>query len=131
MFVGHLALEPVRESGLFARGRWRVREPFLFRSTRYNLLVSIPVGFETDLASVPRWLPITNALAGGAAIKAAVIHDYLYHNPAYYNDVRRMVPREICDDILDEIMKATGVPDWRRALMWAGVRLGGWLCYGG
>lgn len=129
-FIGRVALEPIEEAGLFSRGRWRTLENLVFRSTRHNLIISVPVGFETDLASVPRWLPITNMLAGGTAIKAAVFHDYLYHHPAYYNDVRRMVPRQICDDVFDEIMEAEHVPGWRKSLMWAGVRVGGWLSYG-
>lgn len=129
-FIGHIVLEPIKEAGAFDRGLWRVIEPMIFRSIRHAVVISVPPGFETDLASVPRVLPITYALTGGAAVRAAVVHDYIYHHPAYYNDVRRMLPREVCDDIFDEIMEESGTPGWRKALMWAGVRVGGWVAYG-
>jgi hypothetical protein len=49
--------------------------------------------------------------------KAAVVHDYLYS--------AGLVPRDMADAVLREASQATGVPAWRRWLMWAGVRLGG------
>lgn len=41
-----------------------------------------------------------------------------------------MLPRDVGDDIFDEIMEEDQVPGWRRTLMWAGVRIFGWLSYG-
>ena len=125
-----MALEPVKEAGAFDRGLWRVVEPLIFRSERHDVVISVAVGFETDLASVPRILPITFALTGGTSIKAAVVHDWIYHHQVYLKGERQMLSRAICDDIFDEIMAAENVPGWRKALMWAGVRAFGWFAYG-
>ena len=129
-FVGRVALEPTKEAGLFDRGLWCTVEPLIYKSARFDVVVSVPVGFKTDLASIPRILPITYALTGGTAIKAALIHDYIYHYPVYHNDKRKRLPRHLCDDIFYQIMCEEGVPKWRRNLMWLGVRVGGWFAYG-
>lgn len=129
-FIGRVVLEPVKEAGTFGGGEWRVIEPLVYKSKRCDAIISVPVGFITDLASVPRILPIINALTGGTAVRAAVVHDYLYHHPAYLDGKRQMLSRDVCDDIFDEIMEEDGVPIWRRALMWVGVRAGGWAIYG-
>jgi hypothetical protein len=70
----------------------------------------------TDLASVPR-IPIAYLLAGGTSNEASVVHDFLY--------ATRPVTRAIADAVLREASAVTGVPKWRRWLMWAGVRIGG------
>jgi hypothetical protein len=79
-------------------------------------LFLVPVGFRTNLASVPR-LPVVYWLCGGRANKPAVLHDYLYSTG--------QVPREVADAVFREAMEVVGVPKAYRWLMWAGVRLGG------
>lgn len=91
-------------------------QPFVFYSAKFDRVITVPAGFITDFASVPR-LPVAYLLAGGEADEAAVIHDYLYHS--------HDVPRPDADAIFDEAMGVTGQPWWRRKLMWAGVRLFG------
>ena len=76
----------------------------------------IPAGFNTDFASVPR-LPVAFLLTGGTADRPAIVHDFLYRTGAE--------DRATCDAVFSEAMKATGVPAWRRKLMWLGVRIGG------
>lgn len=48
--------------------------------TKSGIDIKVPAGFETDFASIPRalwsFLDPTDRVIG----KAAVIHDYLYHN---------------------------------------------------
>jgi hypothetical protein len=56
-------------------------------------------------------------LAGDCAREAAVVHDYLYST--------HQVDRATADAVLREASAVTGVPWWRRQLMWAGVRMGG------
>lgn len=59
--------------------RWMVIEDFTFtyRRNGEQHVITIPKGFITDFASIPRWLWI---IAGtvGKYNKAAVLHDYLY-----------------------------------------------------
>jgi hypothetical protein len=99
---------------------WRLLAPFVYYSENLGREITVPAGFITDFASVPR-LPVAYLLAGGEANEAAVIHDYLYKT--------HIVDRETSDAILDEAMAASGQPWWRRKLMWAGVRLFGGTPY--
>lgn len=103
-------------------GKWIVCAPLVFASAvaasapDTERVFTVPAGFQTDLASVPR-LPVVYWLTGGTSNKAAVVHDYLYSTG--------LVPRKVADAVLREASAATGVPTWRRWLMWAGVRVGG------
>lgn len=125
-------MDLVQEPGWFDRGLWRTVEPVIFKSNRHNVVISIPVGFETDLSSVPRFLPLTWMLTGGTNIWAGVVHDFIYHHPVYAarKGEKEMLPRAVCDDIYDEAGEDQGTPKIRRVLMWAGVRVGGWTAYG-
>lgn len=84
--------------------------------------VVVPAGFKTDLASVPRWLwPILPA--HGLHEKAAIVHDFLYGRN---REGKPLVTRWTADALFRQGMASLGVSAWRRWLMWAGVRLGGW-----
>ena len=95
---------------------WKLTLPLLYQSDVANTTFVVPVGFTTDLASVPR-IPIAYMLAGGTSNEASVVHDYLYSS--------HEVDRATADAVLREASALTGVPGWRRWIMWAGVRLGG------
>lgn len=94
--------------------------PLIYKSDLIGL-VSVPAGFVTDWASVPR-LPFAYMVAGGYAKAPAVVHDYLYDS--------KICTRAEADAVFNEAMALTGHPWWRRNLMWAGVRMFGWLPYG-
>lgn len=97
-------------------GKWIVGRALVYKSDVAKTIITVPAGFKTDLASVPR-LPIVYWLAGGTSNKAAVVHDYLY--------TTGLVPRDVADAVLREASGCIGVPAWRRWIMWAGVRVGG------
>ena len=82
--------------------------------------VFVPLGFETDFASVPR-LPFAYSFFGGLAKKASVIHDFLYRTGK--------VSRQTADAVFLEAMEASDLNWFRRRSMWAGVRLFGWTAY--
>ncbi len=98
-------------------GRWILRRDFWFDSRRLGR-ITVPVGFDTDFASVPR-VPIVYWLTGDTARKAAVIHDWLYREQKH--------PRRIADAVLYEA--SDNEPRWRRLAMWAGVRVFGWVAW--
>ena len=86
--------------------------------------IFVPIGYKTDLASVPR-IPFVYARYGGRAREAAIIHDYLYD---------RCVPgvtRKDADWIFLEVMKVTNDPPSAsaRLAMWAAVRAFGWRAW--
>ncbi|MBB5508183.1 DUF1353 domain-containing protein [Paraburkholderia atlantica] len=94
-------------------GKWRLTQPLIYDSDVAKQVIVVPTGFVTDLASVPR-VPIAYMLAGGTSNEAAVVHDYLY--------TEHTVDRATADAVLKEASAVTGVPAWRRAIMWAAVR---------
>lgn len=95
---------------------WVLTSELAFSSDVLDRLVIVPIGFETDFASVPR-LPLAFLLFGGVADEAAVVHDWLYSTGA--------CSRKLADEVFAEASKACGVPAWRRGPMWLGVRLFG------
>lgn len=89
---------------------WRVYEPFEFYLSDDNSdVISVPAGFITDLASVPRifW---TLLPPDGKYAKAAIIHDYLYDNA--------LRTKKEADKTFLDGMTVPGVPKWKRTIMY-------------
>lgn len=80
-------------------------------------LITIAIGFTSDFESMPRWIPILSNLLMYITYKAAGVHDWLYWTA--------IVDRETADKVLYEAMGVTGVPQDKRDLIFAGVRIGG------
>ena len=95
---------------------WTVDEPFVFDSPALGVTITVPRGFLTDLASVPR-LPVIYLLTGATGDEPAVIHDFLY--------TTKPCTRAQADAVFYEAAIACGMPRWRAWLMWAGIRAGG------
>ena len=93
---------------------WILEAPLEYVSTLAN--VTVPKGFITDFASVPR-LPFVYDVLANMAQRAAVVHDYLYS--------MGVVPRAIADKVLLEAMKISGVSWAKRNAIYLGVRIGG------
>ncbi len=91
--------------------------PFRYESNIAGRLFTVPVGFFTDFASVPR-LGMVYALLGNYAHQPAVIHDWLYYSA--------IVSRKMADAVLFEAMGVINLSWWRRDLIFSGVRIGGW-----
>jgi hypothetical protein len=97
-------------------GKWRLTAPLVYQSDIADQTFTVPAGFITDYASVPR-APLVYWLCGDTSTLASVIHDAIY--------TFHWVTREVADAVLKEASLLTGVPSWRAWLMWAGVRIGG------
>ncbi len=89
--------------------------------TRGGAVVTVPTGFVTDLASIPRALFIALPPIGKYDY-AAVVHDYLYRT-----DSDPVVDQKTADlAILHGMEDAPHPPNWLvRHLVYAGVRFGG------
>ncbi|HHX9832721.1 TPA: DUF1353 domain-containing protein [Salmonella enterica subsp. enterica] len=96
---------------------WRIHEPFEFYLSDDNSdVISVPAGFITDLASVPRifW---TFMPPDGKYAKAAIIHDYLYDNA--------LRTKKEADRIFLDGMTVLGVPKWKRIVLYLAVSIFG------
>lgn len=81
-------------------------------------IVNVPPGFVCDLGSIPRLLWWW-AAPDGVYRSAVIIHDWLYR--------QQTTTRREADAIMYRVMRHVGVRPTQAWLMWAGVRLGGWI----
>ena len=80
--------------------------------------ITVPSGYRTDFASVPRFFHRLVSPVGRHG-KAAIIHDWLCDESPKTTDYRTAA------DIFNEAMQALGVSWTRRQIMVAAVKLGG------
>ena len=101
---------------------WELCDPFTVRIESDDgddsVVLTVPKGFTTDLASVPR-LPGAYLLFNGKARRSAILHDWLY---------TERYPREWADMVFLAAMEneVGAIP---RTLMYWAVRLGGGAYY--
>ncbi|HMP76842.1 MAG TPA: DUF1353 domain-containing protein [Kiritimatiellia bacterium] len=113
-FIGRLVTEGI------ASYRWKLVEDFGYES-RSGRIFTVPAGFETDFASVPRifWpiLPLSDAVYD----KAAVLHDYAVRN-------RRALALSLmdCHRLFREALLLSGTARWKAGVMYAAVVGFGW-----
>lgn len=102
--------------------RWRLARDFVvhirMRVRETDALevqsLTIPKGFETDFASVPRIFHSIFPPTGRYGV-AALVHDYLC--------VEKPVTRQEADAIFYDLMKRYDVKSWKAKVMYAAVRL--------
>jgi len=101
---------------------WEIsNHPFRYQSDYAARMFTVPVGFFTDFASVPRVVPLIYACLGDTAHEPAVVHDWLYYSA--------VTTREVADNVLREAIIVLGIPAWRATLFFWGVRAGGWSAW--
>ncbi|NOQ31780.1 MAG: DUF1353 domain-containing protein [Helicobacteraceae bacterium] len=80
-------------------------------------MIIVPIGFKSDLGSIPsllQWIFPKD----GLAVLGYVLHDYLY-------SIRYKDDRSVCDNLLYEAMGVLGVSGWRRVGVLTGLKIGG------
>ena len=103
---------------------WELDFSLKYKSDLLNCEIIVPAGFQTDLASVPRWIPIASNALMGRAHREAVIHDYLYRK-----DSLPIVSESIANRVFLEAMELIGKSWYIRYPIYFGVCLGGWASY--
>ncbi|WP_323885478.1 DUF1353 domain-containing protein [Aeromonas caviae] len=99
---------------------WQLHEEYYVLSEHMSF--TIPKGFVTDLASVPRC--IWNIYPPfGLYTGAAVAHDYLYRTK------QMQVTRKEADALFKEQMHKAGVESSQAQLMYLAVRAFGWASF--
>ncbi|MFB7879068.1 MULTISPECIES: DUF1353 domain-containing protein [unclassified Nocardia] len=95
---------------------WRLTEPLTYQGAVETF--TVPAGFRTDFASVPR--PLVWLIPRyGAYTRAAILHDYLCRGAE--------VSRADADGIFRRCLREFRISVPRRWMMWAAVRLGSHL----
>jgi hypothetical protein len=92
-----------------------LQRPMSYQIGRTRDSITVPAGFVTDFASVPRslWSELSPV---GEHQRAAIVHDYLY----WFQPCER----EETDNLLMIAMSQDGVSDLQRGAVYAGVRVG-------
>ena len=101
--------------------RWKLEELFEYYTDLLGerKTFTVPAGFETDFASIPKPLLALPFIRWRHKFnKAAVIHDWLYYT--------KEVDRKTADRIFLEALLVLGIPRWKAYLFYAAVRLFGW-----
>lgn len=138
-FTAHLDvefLEDARGRPVLREGRtqWVVRSPLPYHvgAEDSDVVVTVPAGFVTDFASIPRLFWRFEAPAG-RALKASVVHDFLYDRQGVVETAPcrlERFSRAECDGVFLEAMGVVGVPRWKALILWAAVRAFGWIGWG-
>lgn len=85
-------------------------------------LYKVPDGFEFNGASIPPFLwNVLYKPEDPAVLLPALIHDWLYRIQP------NSVTRKIADDAFLALLGWTKASRWKSKVMWAGVRLFGWV----
>jgi len=101
---------------IHGRSHWKLVDELVYLSDLWPDPITVPTGFVTDLASIPR-IPGVRALIpqNGAHRAPAIVHDFLVRSDGF--------DRPLADRIFLEAMEAVGVKRWRRTLMFWAVRI--------
>ena len=90
-----------------------------YNDKKHGIIV-VPIGFETDFASVKGWILLPGLVPRvGILREAAVVHDWLYQTGA------KGMSRKDADKIFRRAMQDLGVYWWRVRLAYRAVRIGG------
>ena len=101
--------------------RWKLEKEFSYYTDLLGerKTFTVPAGFETDFASIPKPLLALPLIRWRDKFnKASVIHDWLY--------CTKKVDRKTADRIFLEALLVLGIPRWKAYLFYAAVRLFGW-----
>ena len=97
-------------------GSWELLQPFLVsHALRY---IEVGVGFNTDLASIPKWLRWLLPVDGEYK-ESAVVHDWLLK---LMYDGNLNLSRAICASTFLDCLIYQKVKPWKITLLYLGVR---------
>ena len=100
---------------------WINQKSLAYHSILLKKTVRIPIGYHTDLASIPRLLHWFMNPASKHIRAAAVVHDYCY------TDLCQDMTKQQADLIIREAMGCVvwPAPIWKRNVVYLAVRIGG------
>ena len=101
-------------------GEYRLEAPLRY-VTGDGWRIEVLPGWYTDGASIPRLLRWYADPFGGPYAAAAVLHDALYRS--------QLLTRVESDQVFRAAMIDAGVRRAQAWVLWAGVRIGGWMAW--
>jgi hypothetical protein len=104
---------------------WILTDNLVFYSKRFGGKFTVPRGFQTDFASIPRifWTILPPV---GRYDKAAVIHDAGYENAIITTNGQRVyLLKKFCDEVFYDAMRCEGVNYLLAKTMFHAVSLAG------
>ena len=102
---------------------WQVLDTIIYYSDILDDEVIVPVGFFTDLASVPKPMRSIVPVANAKNRPAAIVHDYLCDESV---QLVYGIDQRMADAIFREALAVCKVNPVGRWVMWAPVRLYQW-----
>lgn len=106
--------------------RWKVMNEIRVRvGSGLPRVFHVPVGFITDLASIPWFVPI--GFIDNRIQIAAILHDYFYKVIERSGWPVYDISRKEADYLFWMAMVQNGVPKYKAWTCWAAVRMFGWL----
>lgn len=104
------------------KGGWEVVQDFTYTSEMLNKDITVPAGYFTDLASVPRLMRWLVPVANAKNRKAAVVHDYLCTH-----GVGLVKNQKQADQVFREALGASGLGKIKSGAMYYPVRTFQWI----
>jgi len=104
-------------------GGWLTEAPVQFHSETLHRTFTVPIGFFTDLASVPRVMRWIVPVANAKNRQAAIVHDYLC-----YKEVQEKygITQRQADMVFREALAVCNVNPVGQWVMWTPVRIYQW-----
>ena len=92
------------------------------------MAVCVPIGYQTDLLSIPRilWSILSPS---GSGCWASLPHDILYSSEYSLPDQSRKDASAMADRILYDAAMDSGASRFRAGILYSGVRAGGWTTF--
>lgn len=98
---------------------WVVEAPLVYFDKKESFAITVPIGYKTDLASVPRIAWRIVRPDHPTARRAAVVHDYIY------TDLTDMFTKKQADEIFYQALLEEGTSKFLAYMMYLSVRVGG------
>lgn len=115
-YTSHTAIEPTQQDGVWV---WTLTEPLVWElgDIGSGFTITAPVGFSTDLGTIPSWLRWLLNPADPQCAKAYILHDWVLKS--FGVNCQFFAVSQ-----LYEAMRADGVPAWKRVIHYFGVLSG-------
>jgi hypothetical protein len=117
-FLTDLDTKELDSVNSFGEPEHTLLSPLVYQSDLLKTDLTVPTGFVTDFATIPR-IPLVFDALGDRGDKAATVHDMLYTAP------HGGYTRAQADAVLKEALIAEGVPSWMAWQFYIGVRMFG------